>query len=67
MCDVVGCHGIPYAEVYKFENHTWSYLCKKHYEEEYIIHGNKYGWYELTKRERLIAIFDSIKLWWTER
>ena len=52
MCDVEGCNRLPYAEVYPMDS-TWSYLCKKHYKEEYKKHGNEYGWYELTLFERI--------------
>lgn len=69
-CDVKGCRKHPYVEVFK-TNHSWSYLCKKHYEEEYKKHGNKFGWYELTTKERIFLLLGITtmvnyisKIWW---
>lgn len=56
-CDVKGCRGIPYAEVYQM-NGSWSYLCKKHFKSEHEKHGGEYGWYILTKWETIKALFN---------
>jgi hypothetical protein len=44
-------------------NGTWNYLCKKHYKEEYKKHGDEYGWYELTKWEKIVS-FIRPQWWW---
>lgn len=54
MCDYHDCYRPPYVEVFKIKEHAWSYLCKKHYHQEWKKHGNNYGWYELTLKERII-------------
>ena len=61
-CDYKDCRGIPYAEVFPMNGH-WNYLCKKHYIQEYKIHGDEYGWYELTLKEKILA-FLTPKWWW---
>lgn len=52
-CDYKGCSKFPHAEVYPKNAHTWSYLCKKHYKQEYKKWGNYYGWYELSIKEKV--------------
>jgi len=61
-CDYKDCKRIPHAEVFK-TNHGWNYLCKKHYKQEHKKYGDKYGWYELTWREKIKA-FLMPKWWW---
>lgn len=51
-CDKAGCRGIPYAEVYPMDG-TWSFLCKKHFDEDFAKYGNKYGWCILSLFERI--------------
>jgi hypothetical protein len=63
MCDIKGCYRIPYAEAYIINKHKWLYLCKKHYTLLYKKHKDKYAWYELTLKERIKAIFDSL-IWY---
>lgn len=65
VCDVKGCHRPAYVEVYPagkaerkhgITNGTWSYLCKKHYKEEYKKHGDNYGWCELSTWEKFLIV-----------
>ncbi len=60
-CDYKGCRKIPVAEVLDFDEHSWSYLCREHYEQEYARRNklkDNVGWYELTRWEQLQAITD---------
>jgi len=59
-CDVQGCKRIPYAEVYPM-NGSWSYLCKKHYKEEYKKHKDEYGWYAITLWEQIRTLLNLYK------
>lgn len=61
-CDCKKCRRPAYAEVYP-GNASWSYLCKKHYKEEYKKHGNKYMWCELSIWER-VKVFLTPNFWW---
>lgn len=60
-CDFKNCKGIACAEVYP-PKHGWSYLCKKHYRQEYKKYGDEYGWYELTWFEKIKTFF--MPMWW---
>jgi len=66
MCDVKGCWRLPYAEVYPMDD-TWSYLCKKHFEEDLVRYGDKHGYYILNPLERIMAIFSYLKLKWMKK
>lgn len=55
VCDVKGCHRLAYVEVFPI-NGTWSYLCKKHYKEEYKKYGDKYRWCELSTWEKFLIV-----------
>jgi len=62
-CDFKGCKKIPYAEVFPSRKRGWSYLCKKHYIQEFKKYGDEYGWYELTRFEK-IKTFLTPKWWY---
>lgn len=61
-CDFKNCRRPAHVEVYPM-NGTWNYLCKKHYKEEYKKHGDEYGWYELTKWEKIVSFIRPQWFW----
>lgn len=60
-CDCEGCRGIPKVEVFNLKLHCWSYLCKKHYQEELAKpEDDNLAWCELTRWEQFAALVDFI-------